>query len=77
MKNDGRLDQLPPPEGSEDRPDEFISVPFLAFVIIAPLIYFGPQLGAVEAWLVDIYLAIDGWVAPIREFLSSMSTVGE
>jgi hypothetical protein len=68
MKNDGRLDQLPPPEGSEDRPDGFISVAILAFAIIAPLIYFGPQLGAVEAWIVDIYRTIDDWVAPVREF---------
>lgn len=67
MPNDWRNNQLPPPEGSEDRPDGFISLAILAFVIVAPLVYFGPQLGAVEAWFVDIYLAIDSWVAPIRE----------
>jgi len=52
MKDDWRTNhnQLPPPEGSEDRPDGFISIAILAFVVVAPLIYFGPQLGAVEAW---------------------------
>lgn len=67
MKNDWRNTQLPPPEGLEDRPDGFISVAILAFVIVAPLIYFGPQLGAVEDWLVDIYRTVDGWVEPIRD----------
>jgi hypothetical protein len=41
----------------------------LAFLVIAPLIYFGPQLGAVEAWIVDIYQAAVRWMAPIREFV--------
>lgn len=67
MMNDWQVNQLPPPEGSENRPDELSSVAMLGFVIIAPLIYFAPQLGAVEAWFVDIYLTVDGWVAPIRE----------
>lgn len=67
MKNDWRNTQLPPPEGLEDRPDGFISVAILAFVIVAPLIYFGPQLGAVEDWLVDIYRTVDGWVELIRD----------
>jgi len=67
MKSDRRNDQLPPLEGSEDRPDGFISVAILAFVIVVPLIYFGPQLGAVEAWFVDLYLTVDGWVTPVRE----------
>lgn len=59
--------QLPPPEGSEDRPDGFVSLAILAFVLVAPLIYFGPQLGAIESWFVDIHWTIDSWVAPIRE----------
>jgi hypothetical protein len=67
MKNDWRADQLPPPEGTEDRPDGFISLAILAFAIAAPLIYFGPQLGAVEAWLVDAYRTVDGWIAQIRD----------
>lgn len=60
--------QLPPPDGSEDRPDGFISLAILAFALVGPLIYFGPQLGVIEAWLIDIYRMIDSGVAPIREF---------
>lgn len=59
----------PPPENIPDGhggwPGSWL---ILAFLIVAPLIYFGPQLGAVEAWLIDAYRAFDGWVAPIREF---------
>ncbi len=58
---------LPPPDGSEDRPDGFISLAILAFALVAPLIYVGPQLGVIEAWLIDVYRSIDSWVAPIRE----------
>lgn len=71
MKSDWRNNQLPPPEGSEDRQDGFISIAILAFVIVALLIYFGPQLGAVEAWFFDIYRTVDSWVAPMREFVLS------
>ena len=71
MKNDWRNHQLPPPEGSEDRPDGFISIAIVAFAIVAPLIYFGPQLGSVEAWIVDLYHTVESWVAPIREFVFS------
>ncbi len=69
MWGDGRFQQLPPPDGSEDRPDGFTAVAILAFVVIGPLIYFGPQLGAVETWCVDVYHTIEGWVAPMREFV--------
>lgn len=71
MKDDWRSNhnQLPPPEGLEDRPDGFISIAILAFVFVAPLIYVGPQLGAVEAWVVGAYRAIDSWAAPVREFI--------
>lgn len=71
MKSDWRNNQLPPPEGSEDRPDGFISIAILVFVIVAPFIYFGPELGSVEAWIVDLYRAADRWVAPIRELVLS------
>ena len=69
MKNDWRNNQLPPPEGSEDRPDGFIPIAILAFAIVAPLIYFGPQLGTIEAWIVNLYHTADRWVAPIRELV--------
>lgn len=68
MKSDWRNNQLPP-EGSEDRQDGFISIAILAFAIVAPLIYFGPQLSTVEAWIVDLYHTADRWVAPIRELV--------
>lgn len=69
MWDDGRFQQLPPPDGSEDGPDGFIAVAILAFVVVGPLIYFGPQLGTVETWFVDMYGMIDNWVAPTREFV--------
>ncbi len=69
MRDEWRHDQLPPPDGSEDRPDGFISIAILAFAIVAPLIYFGPQLGTVEAWFMNAYSAMDRSVAPIRQFL--------
>lgn len=71
MKNDWRNNQLPPPEGSEDRPDGFISIAILAFAIVAPLIYFGAPLGAVEAWFFDVYRTVDSWVASVRDFVLS------
>lgn len=67
MNDDWRSDQLPPPHDTEDRPDGFDSVAILAFAVVALLI--GPLLGAVEAWFVDAYRAIDRWVAPIRQFV--------
>jgi len=71
MKNDWRNNQLPPPEGSEDRPDGFISIAIVAFAVVAPLIYFGPQLGAVEIWFFDLYRTVDSWVTPLRELVLS------
>ena len=68
MDDNWRATQLPPPHDTEDRPDGFVSVAILAFAVVAPLIYFGPQLGAAEAWFMDAYSAIDRWVAPIRQF---------
>jgi hypothetical protein len=69
VKDEWRHSQLPPPNGSEDRPDGFISLAILVFAVVAPLLYFGPQLAVIEIWLIDVYRAIDGWVSPIREFV--------
>lgn len=69
MRDERPHTQLPPPDGSEDRPDGFISLAILAFVVVGPLIYFGPQLNMIEAWLINVYRMIDSWVAPIRELL--------
>lgn len=71
MKNDNWAYKYgPPPEDLSGKdggwPGTWL---LLAFLVIAPLIYFGPQLGAVEAWIVDIYQAAVRWVAPIREFV--------
>ncbi len=73
MKNDNWPYKYGPPP--EELPKNDNGWPgtwlLLAFLLIAPLIYFGPQLGAVEAWLVDLYRTVDNWVAPIREFVLS------
>ena len=63
--------QLPPPEYSNDQPDGFVSLAILAFVIVSPLIYFGPQIGAVEDWFISIYRVVESWVDPVREFFFS------
>lgn len=60
---------LLPPDGSHDGADGFISIALLVFVIIAPLIYFGHELGMVESWLVDAYRTIEGWLQPVRDWL--------
>ncbi|MFH1344007.1 MAG: hypothetical protein ABIL01_22825 [Pseudomonadota bacterium] len=69
MRDERRHTQLPPPDGSDDRPDGFISLAILAFILVAPLIYFAPELGVIEAWLIDVYRRIDSWAAPIRELV--------
>ncbi|NGO55870.1 hypothetical protein [Allomesorhizobium camelthorni] len=71
MKNDNWPYKYGPPpdelpENDHGWPGSWL---LLAFLLIAPLIYFGPQLGAVEAWLFSLYRALDNWVAPIREFV--------
>jgi hypothetical protein len=50
MKSDWRANQFHAPHDQEDKPDGFVSVAILVFAVAAPLIYFGPQLGAVEGW---------------------------
>lgn len=71
MKNDNWPYKYgPPPEELPDSDDGWPGTwLLLAFLLIAPLIYFGPQLGAVEAWFADIYRMIDGWIVPIRELV--------
>lgn len=71
MKNDNWPYKYGPPP--DDLPEHDSGWPgswlLLAFMLVAPLIYFGPQLGAIETWLIDVYRIIDGWVAPIRELV--------
>jgi hypothetical protein len=71
MKNDNWAYKYgPPPEDLSEKDNGWPGTwLLLAFVVIAPLIYFSPELGSVEAWIVDLYHAADRWVAPIREFV--------
>jgi len=70
MKRHWDTNPLPPPDGSDDKgPDPISMFLLLAFLVVAPLIYFGPQLRTIEAWLVTVYGAIEGWLIPIRDWL--------
>lgn len=59
-----------PPQGERPaRDDDWpASYAFLAFSIIGPLIYFGPELRMVEAWIVDFYRMAETWLLPIRDW---------
>jgi hypothetical protein len=67
MKHHWHIDPLPPPEESRDSPEGFFSLALLVFVIIGPLIYFGPKLRVVEAWMADTYRLFEHWLSPIRD----------
>jgi hypothetical protein len=41
----------------------------LAFIIVGPLIYFGPALRTTEAWLVGGYRTVESWILPFRDWL--------
>lgn len=41
----------------------------LAFLILAPLIYFGSELGSFESWIATGYETIENLVVPIRDFV--------
>ncbi len=58
MKKHWHINPLPPPDESTD--GGFVSFALLLFVIIGPLIYFGPELRTIETWLVDIYRTVVG-----------------
>jgi hypothetical protein len=70
MKHHWDIDPLPPPEESRDSPEGFFSFALLMFVIIGPLVYFGPELRVVETWMVDVHLTIERWFAPIRNMFA-------
>lgn len=69
MKQEWHVNPVPPPDEPAERRDGFASFAIIVFVILRPLIYLGPQLGAAEAWLMDACSVIDRWVAPIRQFV--------
>ncbi len=69
MKRHWDINPLRPSEGSDDKePDPISAFLLLAFVVVAPLIYFGPQLRTIEAWIVKAYSTVEGWLVPIREW---------
>jgi hypothetical protein len=41
----------------------------LAFAVVGPLIYFGPELRTIERGVVEVYHAIEGWILPVRDWL--------
>ena len=70
MKRHWDINPLPPLEDPEDKGSDPISAYLLlAFVIVGPLIYFGPQLRTIEAWVVKAYSTVEGWLSPIRDWL--------
>lgn len=69
MKRQRDINPLPSPEGSDDKsPDLISNYLLLAFVVVGPLIYFGPQLRMIEAWIVMAYGTLEGWLIPIRDW---------
>jgi len=69
MKRHWDINPLPPPEGSDEKsPDPISAYLMLAFVVVGPLIYFGPQLRTIEASIVKAYSTIEGWLIPIRDW---------
>jgi len=69
MKLHWDINPLPPPEGSNDQGLDSISAYLLlAFVVVGPMIYFGPQLRTIEAWVVNAYSTVEGCLIPIRDW---------
>lgn len=60
----------PPPEELADNdhgwPQSWLMV---AFVIVSPLIYFGPELRSIETWLIGAYQTVEAWILPFRNWL--------
>ena len=71
MKKHWHINPLPPPDESTD--GGFVSFALLLFVIIGPLIYFGPELRTIETWLVDIYRTVEMWLLPIRNWFLTLA----
>lgn len=74
MKQHWHINPLPPPKGSDgDHPNGTSMYLLLAFVVIGPLIYFGPELRAVETWIVSTYSTVEGWLLPIWDWLLGLA----
>jgi hypothetical protein len=54
------------PENDHGWPQSWL---MLAFVIVGPLIYFGPELRPIETWLVGGYRTLESWIFPLRDWL--------
>lgn len=68
MKQNWQIDPVPSPENSASGIDGFVSLAFLAFAIVGPLIYFGAELGAIEWMVVGCYRTLENWLLPIRDW---------
>ena len=69
MKRHWDINPLPPPEGSDDNgPDPIAAYLQLAFVVVGPLIYFGPHLRMLEGGIVRAYSTVEGCLIPIRDW---------
>ena len=71
MKQHWHVRPLPPPDDSYSRPDGFVTFALSALLVIGPLIYFGPQLGAAERWLLNIVRLVETSLVPLRDWLFS------
>jgi hypothetical protein len=54
------------PENDHGWPQSWL---MLAFVIVGPFIYFGPELRMIEANLVSAYHTVESWILLIRDWL--------
>ena len=72
MKQHWHINPLPPPDESTDGNDGFVSFALLLFVIIGPLIYFGPELRTIETWIVDGYWTVETWLLQIRNWFLTL-----
>lgn len=54
------------PENDHGWPQSWLMI---AFVIVGPLIYFGPGWRMIEAWLIGGYQKIELWILPLGDWL--------
>jgi hypothetical protein len=66
VKQHWQIAPVPPPDDSTAGLDGFVSFALLAFGILAPLIYFGAELRAVEAWIIEIYSVVENGLSHLR-----------
>ena len=69
MKQHWQIAPVPPPDDSTAGLDGLVSFALLAFVILAPLIYFAAELRAVEAWITEVYSTVENGLAHLRNMV--------